>query len=533
MQSTNATDRKILVIGIDGGTFDVIMPMIEAGLLPNLGKLVRNGIRSELLSTIPPVTSPAWSSFITGTNPGRHGVFGFFDRDLANYELNSVNTLMNLTNMKGIPFWRAFNRYGKKVGLINIPLTYPPDKVDGFMISGMLVPENAKDYFHPAEIRSDLDGYQVDLQGLRDNNNWNARNLVMADRDGYIRKVFKMTESRAHHALKFMKNKEWDFFMVVFTGSDRICHHFWTDNETGEAPSPLVKKYYRFLDEKIGSLIEGSGEKTVKIMMSDHGFGKAPEKSINAFALMKNLGYPAVGLNEKFRFLANKITQKMGLPRNKVELDESYWRKSKVFPVPIYGNFLGISINTIGEKKWGIVQPGHEYESIIKEIIAQLETMKDPETGKNIATSIFRREDLYSGPHLTQSPDLTIQFSYDYQIVFRPLKKRIIERIKPARTGDHRREGIFIAHGPNIPQALLSRPIELADVTATLFALLDIPCPASYEGRVIHEVMSNDFKEFARSNEFDNLSLEADARQGGADEDFEKSKELLKNLGYM
>lgn len=533
MDKPTRQHNKVLVIGIDGGTFNVLSPMVEEGQLPNLGKFIKDGVHGELLSTIPPVTSPAWSSFITGTNPGKHGVYGFFKRDLSNYELDSVDTLMNLRTMQGIPFWRVFNKYGKKVGLINIPLTYPPDKVDGFMLSGMLVPEGAGDYYYPPEIRAELDGYQVDLAGLRENNGWNVRNLVMADREGYIQKVFRMTEIRASHALKLLQKHEWDFSMVVFTGSDRMCHHFWTDAETGEGPSTLIKKYYRFLDEKIGALIDCAGEQTVRIVLSDHGFGKAAEKSVNGFSLIKELGYPAVGLKEKFRLLTNKFSRKLGHSSKKVTPGENYWKKCRVFPVPMYSNFLGLCINTINEKKWGIVQPGDEYDNLVNDFMVKLKTLKDNQTGEQIVTAIFRREDLYSGPRLTQAPDLIIQFSYDYQVVFRPLRRQLIESITPPRTGDHRREGIFMACGPGIAPKSIKRTLELTDVTRTLFSLLEIPCPANYEGSLIHELLDENFQEYQTDNDLGELSLERDQHRDNSDEDFEKSKELLENLGYM
>ena len=140
MEQFKKGKNKLLVIGIDGGTFDIILPMIHAGRLPNLGRLLSNGAYGTLLSTIPPVTAPAWSSFVMGSNPGQHGVFYFFRKEGKSDGAKSERVLMNLRNIEGIPFWRVLNRYGNKAGLINIPLTYPPDNVDGFMISGMLVP---------------------------------------------------------------------------------------------------------------------------------------------------------------------------------------------------------------------------------------------------------------------------------------------------------------------------------------------------------------------------------------------------------
>ncbi len=143
--------NKLLVIGIDGGTLDIVLPMVADGKLPNLQRLIQKGAYGTLRSTVPPVTAPAWSSFITGTNPGRHGIFYFFKREKDKHGGRSRNVLANLNHIRGIPFWKVLNTHGKKVGLLNIPLTYPPQKVNGFMVSGMLVPRGSTDYTFPPE----------------------------------------------------------------------------------------------------------------------------------------------------------------------------------------------------------------------------------------------------------------------------------------------------------------------------------------------------------------------------------------------
>lgn len=537
MSNDGKSKRKVLIIGIDGGTFDVISPMVKDNKLPNLASIMNKGTYGELLSTIPPVTAPAWSSFITGTNPGKHGIFGFFKQDFNNYNLRDIKTLMSLSHMKGIPFWRVLNNKGLKVGLINIPLTYPPDKVQGFMISGMLVPPNATDYVYPAELFPELDNYSVDLDGLMDQNKWQINKLIKQDRGKFIESVFSLSRTRAENAIKLMKKEEWDLFTVVFTGSDRICHFFWEDPESGEAPSSIVKDYYIFLDSLIGKLIDQSGENTIKIVISDHGFGKAPTKGINVDVLMKQLGHTVFARGSNCSYIIKRLSEKIGLNSKYSPENSLDWKCTRIFPVPIYSNLLGICINTKNEKKWGIVSPGKEYKLLKKEIVEKLQNLVDPESMEKPVARIHFRENTFPGPCMKHAPDIVVQLSYDYRFQFSPLKRTLIRKLAGSlRTGDHRREGIFISSGPGIEKGTIEREIYIEDSTSTILYLLDIPIPDIYDGKVIKELFNKSYFTHnpPKHEKTDNpLNSPSNGKNIHSQNDFEQSKELLKSLGYF
>ncbi len=526
-----------MLIGIDGGTFDIILPLIKAHKLPNISALLDNGIHSELLSAIPPVTAPAWSSFITGTNPGKHGVFYFFDRDLNNYKISGHKKLMNLSNMQGIPFWRVLNKYGHKTGLINVPLTYPPDKLDGFMVSGMLVPPGADDYVYPPELAAKLKDYRIDLEGLMVQNRWQARALIREDREKFVRDVFKLSEKRSQNTIKLMQEEAWDFLAVVFTGSDRISHFFWEDDPAGESAASVLRDYYIFLDEQIGKLLKAAPENTTKVIISDHGFGKAPDKAINAFVLMRILGGTALVSGSKSACLKKMFYGKLGLQKPFAMEDLVDWGRSQIFPVPIYGNFLGICINTKGEKKSGIVPAGNEYDLIRQGITAKLNSLNDPVSGKKLVARIHFREDIYPGRFMNQAPDIVVQFSYDYNIEFVPFRRSLVRKsANPVRTGDHRREGIFIASGPNLQTGHIKRALYIEDVTSTILYMLGVPVPDSYDGALIKELFGAEYlalhpPQFEKTEAQLELGSAGSTKQNQAE--FEESKRMLKSLGYL
>ena len=524
--------KKLLIIGIDGGTLDIVLPLVKRGVLPNIENLINNGTYGTLLSTIPPVTAPAWSSFITGTNPGKHGVFYFFKKGK-----DGERVLVNLRHMKGLPFWRVLNRHGSKVGLINIPLTYPPERVDRFMISGMLVPQGSNDYTYPPELLSKLDNYYVDIDGLMVKNEWRVEKLIKKSREMFVRNVFNISKTRTHNALKLMKSEPWDFFMVVFTGSDRICHFFWEDRNRGKSPSSIVEDYYIFLDSMIGKLVEEAGEDTFKLVMSDHGFGSAATRKINAVALAEQLGETVFVPYFRLFHLRNRLLGKIGKKRRISMEDYVDSKRSRILFEPIYANFLGISINLRSDDGYGIVRPGEEYRALREKIIKKLENLSDPVSGKRLVEEVHTRESLYQGAFVKDAPDIVVQFSYDCKVGFSPLKRALVCKHKdPIKTGDHRREGLFIASGSQIVSGRLETELFIQDVTPTLLYLLGAPIPESYDGRLIRELFSDEYL-MQHHPQYDFAERQtgrgSDGQEVDSQKEFEESKKLLRALGYM
>lgn len=513
------------MIGIDGGTLDVVLPMVHDGKLPNLSQLIHNGTYGTLRSTIPPVTAPAWSSFITGTNPGQHGVFYFFKIEKDPVGGGNRKILANLNHMRGIPFWKVLNNNGKKVGLVNIPLTYPPQKVNGFMVSGMLVPKGSTDYTFPPELFSELDQYYVDIDSLMVEDKWRAAEIVKKDRAMFIQNVLQLSKSRAQNALKLMKSKPWDFFMVVFTGSDRICHFFWEDPHGEASISASIQEYYVLLDALIGDLVKATGENTVKIVMSDHGFGPAPKKKINIFALAKILGTDMQSLNFRYRYLKNRFLSKIGRVRRKALIDLLAQENPKISLMPMYANFLGIHIHHKND------------QSMRSQLIDKLKTIHDPHSNAKMVERILPRDSLFRGPFAGNAPDFVAQFSYNYKLVFDMRSKRLVSDIpNRIRTGDHRMEGLLIASGPQIEPGKLEGEFAIQDVTPTLLYLSGTPIPENYDGRLITELIRDDYLSLNKpcyEAMADKLESNPNPSKAAEQDEFEKAKALLEGLGYL
>ena len=266
-------NSRVLVIGLDGMTFDVLRPLIDQGLLPAFQASLTQAAWSPLLSTIPPFTAPAWTTFMTGMNPGWHGVTNF------QRPRGDQCGFVDATQIKDT-LWEMISRAGKQVIVVNVPLTYPPRPVNGVLISGMLTPSSASEFTYPPQVATELEDYIIDLDYLTDGEDF--RQDVVHDRPHMLADLQHILERRTANLLRLMQTSPWDFCMTVFTCTDRVTHFFW--DEIGElieqgATSPVheaILRFYQTLDQAVAQLIAAASAETTVIFMSDHGFGPAP-----------------------------------------------------------------------------------------------------------------------------------------------------------------------------------------------------------------------------------------------------------------
>jgi predicted AlkP superfamily phosphohydrolase/phosphomutase len=205
---------QVLIIGIDGGTFNLIDPYIRLGYLPNIASLMADGARGELRSTLTPNTCPAWKSFSTGRNPGRLGVFDWQNKEYGSYDVH----LAEPQNIPGRDLWDILGEAGKRVAVVGVPMTYPPREVNGVMLTGMLTPLDAE-FAYPEEV-----GREIEKQvgpWLHD-----PAVLTEPDEDDLYEEQNEITIYRTHVMRHLLQEQEFDFAMVVFTATDRLQHLF-------------------------------------------------------------------------------------------------------------------------------------------------------------------------------------------------------------------------------------------------------------------------------------------------------------------
>ncbi|WP_347275475.1 alkaline phosphatase family protein [Candidatus Kuenenia sp.] len=529
-------NEKVFVIGIDGATFDIIAPWLEQGRLPHLKSLIDNGCSGVLESSVPPVSPVAWPSFFTGVNPGKHGIFDFIEKSKTDQSIH----FMNRTHCKAQPIWRYLNQEGYTTTIINIPGTYPPDKVDGFMISGLDTPDTNSEFTYPGALKNELKAvignYIIDME----------HNPALMNNPGkYIDHMIDMIEAREKTALYLMEKYPVDFFMVVFTATDRVQHSFWRyydKKHPGYSPGVenAIYTIYKRVDDAIGRLLDKVDESTSIIAMSDHGM-HGIYKSVdvnrwlleNGFLVLKKES-PVLKLKDFYKRLKRRYLKKA----DKILFDHYIdWSKTRAYFLGTWGN---IFINVKGKEPYGIVSPGEEYESIREEIIRKLSPLADPENGKPVIKTIFRKEEVFTGEYLDKAPDLIIMWNEKYNCI-----KTLYEKlrsggrhgvIQPYKQlcGDHAPNGIFVYKSPHVKKGITNMKANIIDLLPTILHTMDVTVPNSIDGRILDEIFTEEFLA-EKSAKYDDkaYAFAAEDESVYSDEDSQKIAERLTDLGYF
>jgi predicted AlkP superfamily phosphohydrolase/phosphomutase len=264
-------NQKAIIIGLDGGTLDLINPWVAAGHLPTINRLIDGGVSGPLESSFPPLTGPAWSSFMTGKSPARHGVMEFFYRQSGTYK----QALNNRLTIDGRSLWGILSDRGVEVGIMGVPLTYPPEPVNGFMITGLLTPPDRRDFTYPKELLDEIEA-NVGEYRLRHDEKYRPTNP-----QPFLDEQYAILENNTQSAIYLMANKPWDLFMVHILGTDRLQHEFWHvmdpthpqhDPAERQRLGDVILDFFKQVDSSLNRILEAAGDNNV-LVMSDHGFG--------------------------------------------------------------------------------------------------------------------------------------------------------------------------------------------------------------------------------------------------------------------
>jgi predicted AlkP superfamily phosphohydrolase/phosphomutase len=495
--------QKVVVIGFDGATFDVIKPLVKKGELRTFRKLMKKGVYGKLKSTIPPVSAPAWTSFMTGKNPGKHGIFDFRIWDPKKYD---KSILVDSTKIDGMKIWNILNLFGKKVGIINVPLTYPPEKVDGFLISGMLSP-SLENFTYPPELKYELEDYIIDTEA----GGHFIPSFGKIDEKSFSKQLEDMADSRLKNALKLWK-PDLDLFIVIFRFLDAAQHVFWEKRE-------YIEMFYEKADCILEQFLNKISKNTTLFVMSDHGFGPKATKDVhlndwlmkNNFLKVRNLRFitykrkierllASLGvINILWKFLPKEVKE-----RGIHEYDCIDWSSTKAYFSPKHFAFpwIGIEINVKGKKEMGVVEP-EEYKQVRSEVIKKLKEFKDPETGEKVIEKIFKREELYTGNHIHEASDIILKFKFPYRGEKSLGNEKLITQTIPTNIkGEHKLYGIFIAYGSQIRSGVELKGLDIVDIAPIILHVFGLPIPRDMDGRVPKEIFKPNSALYKRKVKF-------------------------------
>ncbi len=444
--AVEATDRvgRVMVIGFDGLEPGRVRTLAGQGRLPNFSRVIEQGVFTDLLTVLPPSSAPAWTSAVTGVNPGKHGIFGFLKEPSSD---DNAPIVFNTSRQRGFEaVWEVLSRYGRSSCILNIPLTSPADSLNGYMVAGFPhTSDEPRDRYYPADLAGRLADYSPDDIETPEG---------IGREEKFIMRMDAMSSRLRAMGLELLDERDWDLYWIVFTFTDRHQHFFWKyidpqhpmyDPVQAATYGGMIDGAYEKADAYLGEFMKRLGENDLLIIMSDHGFGPL-HYTISA----RNFAYRTLGTG------------------------------GNVLCADFFGGVFKIDVTGRNADE--------RYMSLRQRLTESLRELKDPERGVYMIDSIYCKEDIYSGPYLGKAPDVVCleKSGYLFSRLPRTADLRVLDRgPNPlwAHTGYHRRKGSLGLYGPAVsPGAAIEARI--TDVAPIIFAYLGVPVPDEVDGRV-------------------------------------------------
>jgi predicted AlkP superfamily phosphohydrolase/phosphomutase len=525
---------RLIVLGWDSATFDVVDPLLDEGRLPTLKALIERGSRAPLRSTWPPMTDCAWTSIFTGRNPGGHGIFGSWYRAPGAYACRYFSS----RDRRAPALWELTR--GVRHLVWNVPMAFPPQDIEGVMVAGYGSPPGST-FTAPSTFQDRL-AEKWPLEDLLDR-------APHSSLEGFLEDLLRGLEAQGEALVWAIRESAADVVEAVWPHIDRAQHFFWRHRGSAGPLGDAIESVYQAMDETTGRVVEAFSEADV-IVVSDHGAGPL-HGDVNLGAWLARRGDATYGssrrsalaglgyaLPPRVRKAAKRLAP--GLARRAVgasltgQLGSFDWTTTRAF-MGFHGDLW---LNLAGRERNGIVAPEDAGE-LLDELRHDLLSLRDPRRDVPVFEAVHRREEIYSGGAADQAPDLIVDsWSKGYRVAPSrgPSEELVtapftLSGVTEAWSSDHRPIGIFVAAGPRIEQGSLGE-LHLYDITPTVLALVGAEVPADLDGRVVTEAVTPDWlaRNPVRTGDSSaQRSVDADY----SDEEAAAVAEHLKDLGYI
>ena len=482
---------RFMLIGLDGAEPTLVQRWMDEGRLPNLSGIAARGGFAPCRSTVPHATFPAWATCVTGVNPGRHGVIDFTRMVEGEYAVRFVNS----TARQHPAIWNVLSDQGKRSCVLGVPTTYPPEMMNGVLVSGFDSPVCTgidRSFVHPPEAYEQVKGWTfADFQETDIGPGWH---------DAALSKLLTGIERKESIAGDLLSQEPWDFFMVVFGESDTVSHHFWMFHDP-DSPrhraehQTAIRQVYERLDVAVGKLIKVAGDDVVIGVVSDHGFGGAGtgvgylnnwlarEGYLNfasaGDSILKKLALRIVPdawkgtIFRKFQGLASRAESRSRFAGIDFGKTTAWSEELNYFP--------SVRVNLRGREPKGQVAPD-DYDAVCDELCARLEAW-------DVIAKAWRRDELYEGPCVDRAPDIILELALENGYSHSCLRSRggeVFRRVgedefiggkEKGMNGNHRPDGIFM-----LSERFDGGGMSLLDIAPTVYEVLGISAP-TMDGR--------------------------------------------------
>ncbi|MFA6475383.1 MAG: alkaline phosphatase family protein [Patescibacteria group bacterium] len=504
---------KVLVIGLDGTTFTLLDPLLAQGKLPNLQRLIQRGVRATLLSTKPPVTVPAWTTFATGVHPGKHGCYDFF---LPGKTIRDFRPATSL-EIKVPTFYELLHQAGKKTILVNLPNSYPPKIPDQTIITDFMT--YGDQYIFPTNL---IEKYPS-LKHYRLSPDESIK--LTKPLSEYIDHIIKIEQDRVAAVKELLLGEDWELFFFLFSSTDWVSHLVFADMVQAKAPNAM--RVFEIVDDFMGWVEQNLPKDITTYVLSDHGFTYYTELFyINRWLEQEGYLTTTTGAGQfeeqatarRRNLEAARSQKRWRIKLNKRQLRTLFFHPAleraakwfyqhilkKILPIHIDVN-IGIDLdktqicfprgsmlqtlylNYAGNFQTGLIKDKAEYDKIRQDVKTKLEALRTP-SGKRVTEHVYTKEELYGDNPPTPSPDLHCQ-TKDVWIVGHLHAQNIFEQ---HISNKHDEFGIFIAAGPDIKPGTLPTA-SIADLTPTLLHQFGLTPPSYCDGQIL-PIFTNTFR---------------------------------------
>jgi len=524
--------NRVLVIGWDGADWRILDPLLERGILPNLGALIDLGGRAVLRSTVPTHSWAAWPSFLTGVDPDEHGVYDILETRRGATRQHPVS----YRSIRERTFLHDLTAAGVETVMVNVPLTAPPPAISGKLVAGGVLPKG-RPFTYPESLADELEraGTPFPINGM----SWTT---FRHRPEPFLAEVMDLIRARQRATEHLLDTTDWRVGVAVFVAPDRVQHclneYVSSDHpdypaRSAEPRAERVRDVYRLLDEGLGRLVERTDEQDLVMFMSDHGM-QSCTGTVNMDRLLERLDLLEFSASNALfgpmqwgpmRAAARKVYDALGL-HGKVSLPQAVnWSKTRAY-TSIRSTGQGVNVNLAGRESDGVVDPA-DFERVRDEVANRLLSFVDPRTGVTPVARATRREEAFKGTYADEAPDLILDPAPLYMLTH---AKHAVE---PAdwSSGDHRIEGVFAAAGAGVDPAAFPETPRLVDLAPTILAAAGAHASVRHTGRPLAEIVGSAAEEAAAGSP--NSGASAGVASGLDEQEEEEVEEHLRGLGYL
>jgi predicted AlkP superfamily phosphohydrolase/phosphomutase len=538
--SADDKSGKVILLGLDGGTWRILRPWVIEGDLPAFRRMMEEGVTGTLESTLPPTSGPAWASFSTGKNPGKHGIYDFVTIDEGAVRINSSSDLGCNA------FYEILSQQGYRNIIVGLPLSFPPrHDFKGIMISDFVYPRNA---IFPQSKSRYVDDYQI------------LPNFTLSTKEELLEEFKKTAVNRTTLAKELMVNEAWDLFFLWYGESDWFLHSFWLDIKNNTAIGQQAKQIYVIFDDFLNWLLDQMNDQYLFIV-SDHGFSDLSRKiNLNRIfidgELLKTRYKDTADWEVVHEHLKENVSQSktrsLKIPTFLLDLIKAspfaYRLAMKVFRNMFGEHYrsahkLGIDFEhskafTLSCLTYGVFvhnSDGDEKTALIGRLMERLTNLEYE--GARVFQQILQRDDVYSGPYVDEAPDIMLKpngFLIGSNLS-NALSENLVERYPEG--GFHDFDGVFLCRGPDTRTGVaLSSKVSLYDLAPTILHLFRTPIPDDVDGRVLFELFADDSahnRERPTYVDPSHYSTTATPKAEYTAQEEDDVKERLRRLGYL